>query len=109
MKKNMGIITILVGVGLLFISILFSSGSHPNRNFLGNISQMETVLAEGTYYSGSSAIYSERTQRLLLPSSPGGYAGRVAIPFKYSVSLSVLLILIGTGILLIAKNKNTNA
>ena len=96
MKRNRGIITILVGVGLIFISIFFSSGSHPKRDFIGNISRMEIVLAKGEYVSGSG-LYS------------GHYRGRVAIPLKYPLSLSVVLILLGTGIVLLHNNKDTNA
>ena len=96
MKRNKGIITILVGVGLLFISIFFSSGSHPKRDFIGNISRMKIMLVKGEYISGAD-IYS------------GHYEGRVAIPLKYPLSLAVVLILIGTGIVLIPKNKETNA
>ena len=92
MKRNKGIITILLGVGLLFISILFSSGYHPKRNFIGNIPRMKIVLDKGEYVLGTG-LYS------------GHYEGRVAIPLKYPLSLSVVLILLGTGIVLISKNK----
>lgn len=88
MKRNKGIITILAGVGLLFISFLFSSGSHPRRDFIGNISHMELVLVKGDVMSGY---------------------GKVAIPLKYPLSLSFVLILLGTGIVLIAKNEETHA
>ena len=90
----MGIITILVGVGLLFISLFFSSGSNPRRDFLGNISVMEIVLDEGRYVSGTGPYLNK---------------GRVAIPLKYPLTLSVVLILLGTGVVLISKNKKTNA
>lgn len=92
MKRNKGIIAILVGVGLLFISIFFSSGSHPKLNFIGNISRMKIVLDKGNYVSGTG-LY-----------STGHYEGRIAIPLKYPLSLSVVLILLGTGIILISKN-----
>lgn len=58
---------------------------------------MEIVLEEGKYVSGTD-LYSF-----------GHYEGRVAIPLKYPLSLSVLLILLGTGIVLLSKNKETNA
>jgi len=104
MKKNKGIISILVGIGLLFISIFFSSGSHPKLNLFGNISQMEIVLAEGNYVYGKGHYVSAID---LLES--GHYEGRVAIPLKYPLSLSVVLILLGTGIVLISKDKETSA
>jgi len=97
MKRNRVIIAILVGVGLLFISIFFSSGSHPKRDFIGNMSRMEIVLVRGNYVSGTG-LYSS-----------GHYEGRIAIRLKYPLSLSVLLILLGTGIVLISKDKETNA
>jgi len=97
MNRNKGIVVILVGVGLLFISFLFSSGSHPKQNLMSNISRMEIVLDKGKYVSGIG-LY-----------STGYYEGRVAIPLKYPLSLSVVLILLGTGIVLISKNKGTDA
>ena len=104
MKRNKGIIAILVGVGLLFISIFFSSGSHPKLNLLGNISRMEIVLDKGNYVFDKGNYVSGID---LL--STGHYEGRVAIPLKYPLSLSVVLILLGTGIALISKDKETSA
>ena len=92
MKRNKGIIIILVGVGILLISIFFSSGYHRKRNFIGSISRMEIVLDKGKYVSGTG-LYS------------GHYKGKIAIPLKYPLSLSVVLILFGAGIVLISKNK----
>lgn len=94
--RNKGIITILVGIGILFISIFFSSGSHPKLDLMGNISRMEIVLEKGEYVSGTGLF------------SIGHYEGRVAIPLKYPLSLSALLILIGTGIVSLSKNKGTS-
>jgi len=96
MNRNRGIIVILVGIGLLFISFFFSSGSHPKRSFLGNISRMEIVLDKGKYIRGTG----------LYPT--GHHEGKVAIPLKYPLSLSVMLILLGTGIVLTSKNKEEN-
>ena len=48
-KRNMGIIIILVGVGILFISIFFSSGYHSKRDFIGNMYRMEIVLDLGKW------------------------------------------------------------
>ena len=104
MERNRGIITILIGVGLLFISFVLSSGSQPKRDFLGNISKMEIVFVEGEYVTDPrfDDLYAEK------PLS-GHYEGRVAIPLKYPLSLSVVLILLGTGILLMSKRNETNA
>lgn len=104
MKRNMGIISILVGVGLLFISIFFSSGSQPNLNLLGNISRMEIVLNEGSYVF-DKGNYVSGIELL----STGHHEGKIAIPIRYPLSLSVLLILLGTGIVLISKGKETSA
>lgn len=92
--RNKGIITILVGIGVLLISILFSSGSRPNSDLLYKIPELEIVLEGGEYVLGTDLI--------------GHFEGRVAIPLKYPLSLSVLLILIGTGIVLLSKNKGTS-
>ncbi len=91
MKRTKGIIVILVGVGLLFISIFFSSGYDSKRGLIGNIPRMKNVLVRGEYDP-------------ILRRSYGG----VAIPLKYPLSLSVVLILFGTGIVLISKNNETN-
>lgn len=104
MKRNKGIVAILVGVGLLFISIFFSSGSHPRSTLLGNISRMEIVFDEGRYVYAKGNYVSGID---LL--STGHYEGRVAIPLRYPLSLSVVLILLGTGIVLISKDKEMGA
>lgn len=116
MKKNMGIITVLVGVGLLFISIFFSSGQlgvnisskskkggystgygnawhgtiEVETNF---ISQGKIILKKGKYVTGQYKNH---------------YEGGDYIPLKYPLSLSVVLILFGTGLLLVSRNKCIN-
>lgn len=112
MKKNKGIISILVGIGLLFISIFFSSGYQPDEDLIVNIYIMEIVLAKGNYvydkgHSVSDKGHSVSEIDLFFP--PGHYEGRVAIPMRYPLSLSVVLILFGTGIVLISKDKETSA
>ena len=115
--RKYGIITILVGVGILFISIFFSSGYHPKLNFIGNISRMEIVLKK-RYYSSKKIAASDITSdewedlpmdgRVDIPSRVVR-SKMVAIPLKYPLSLSVIFILLGTGVVLISKNKKTNA
>lgn len=95
MKRDKGIIAILVGIGLLFISIFFSSGYRPKLNFIGNVSRMEIVLDKGKYVSGPDQYQYPYTK------STGHYEGRVSILLKYPLSLSVVLILFSTGIVLI--------
>ena len=148
MKRNNGIITILVGVGILFISIFFSSGYLPKLNFIGNISRTEIVLKNGGLYGIDkiindwsqdpefAALPRERKQRIVgnyfdtyvaddefrrfepdkqariknnFLAKYSEYKGRVAIPLKYPLSLSVIFILLGTWIVLISKDKKTNA
>ena len=104
MKRNKGIITILVGFGLLFTSFIFSSGSYPDETFIGNISHMEIVLKKGKFINYKS--YISGTGKLHYK---GLYEGRVAIPLKYPLFLSVVLILVGTGVVFISKNKETDA
>ncbi|MCK9419100.1 MAG: hypothetical protein M0R70_06960 [Nitrospirae bacterium] len=89
--KNKGVIIILVGLGILFISFFFSSGYHAGLNIIGNIFRMEIVFRDT--YSIDAA---------------GNLISRIAIPLKYPLSFSGLLILSGTGIVLVAKNKGTN-
>ncbi len=136
--RKYGIITILVGVGILFISIFFSSRYHPKLNFIGNISRMEIVLKERYYTSkkiAASDITGDDWKKMRI-TGEDGYdwedipldewedlpmdgrvdipsrvvrSKRVAIPLKYPLSLSVIFILLGTGLVLISKNKKTNA
>lgn len=99
MKRDKGIIAILVGIGLLFISIFFSSGYRPKLNFIGNVSRMEIVLDKGKYVSGPDQY--QYQYQYPYTKSTGHYEGRVSILLKYPLSLSVVLILFGTGIVLI--------
>lgn len=104
MKRNIGIITVLVGFGLIFISFIFSSGSYPDRTFIGNISRMEVVLKKGKYVdykyydSDTGRVYVSNTGRVYYKEPKGPYEGRIAIPLKYPLFLSVVLILVGTGV-----------
>ena len=88
--RNVGIIAIIVGVGVIFISIFFSSKYHPKLNLIGNIHRMEIVLDEGRKTKKIGEGVFERYK----------IEGKVAIPLKYPFSLAVLLILFGIGIVL---------
>jgi len=182
--RNVGIIAILVGVGVIFISIFFSSKYHPKLNLIGNIHRMEIVLDEGRktkirgeakeiknsfdkdkyikevskafkslrekkvkdlsreikktkdfaenlklilqdYYikealEASKAIekkkvkdlseyfqekFKDYTEKRVEYEVKYITKGRVAIPLKYPLSLSVLFILLGTGIVLLSKKR----
>ena len=138
MKRNKGIITILVGFGLLFTSFIFSSGYSENRSFVGNIFQMEIVLDEGEdefdrelfkedigklvdyLYpdispndKASMIAYSLEDaglRKTLMKEAKAKYIEehKIAIPLKYLLFLSVVLILVGTGVVFISKNKETD-
>ena len=93
--RNVGIIAILVGVGVIFISIFFSSEYNSRRDLIDNIYRMEIVLDEGRKTKKIGEGVFERYK----------IEGKVAIPLKYPFSLSVLLILFGTGIVLLSKKR----
>lgn len=90
MRRRWGIIAILVGVGLFCISILMSSGSSVRYSFLQNIPYMKVVLVEGNYVKGPNSF-------------DGVYDGRIAIPLRNLLSLAIVLVLTGTGMVLTAK------
>ena len=106
MKRNMGIIFILVGVGVLFISIFFSSGYSKydirdghRRTIMENIYQMEIIL------SSSSKVLISGNEGLFDPIR--SIKNKNAIPLKYLLTFSVVLILFGTGILLLKEKFKT--
>lgn len=104
--RNMGIIAILVGIGVIFISIFFSSEYNSRRDLIDNIYRMEIVLDKGHKVKIGKAKAPELWQRYK-DTDREKYIikGRVAIPLKYPFSLSVLLILFGTGIVLLSKKR----
>ena len=95
MRRRNGIIAILVGIGLLLVSGLFSSGYSPKAGIVASIPQMRIVFVKGRYVH-SGDLY-----------SLGHYEGRVALPLKYPLSLSVVIILLGTGVVLTSEDKET--
>jgi len=97
--RNMGIIAILVGIGVIFISIFFSSEYNSRRDLIDNIYRMEIVLDKGHKIKIGKAKAPELFKRYKETE------GKVAIPLKYPFSLSVLLILFGTGIVLLSKKR----
>lgn len=71
---------------------------------------MEIVLNEGDYVPDKVNNTLDKDNivsaiDLLYP--PGHNEGRIAIPLKYLLSLSVVLILLGTGTVLISKSTAT--
>ena len=106
-KRNMGIIIILVGVGILLISIFFSSGYYYKRDFIGNMYRMEIVLDLGKWKRFDSSKKGPMSDEELFAelNAIESAVGKIAIPLKYPLAFSVVLILVGAGIVLISKNK----
>ncbi len=85
MKKH-GIILLLVGIGLFFISIFSSSGYVGRRSIMSDMYNMEVVICEG----GSRW-------------EDGKVSGRHTIPLSLLLSLSTIIILTGIGVILLSK------
>jgi len=85
MNKKTGTILILVGVGLLCLSFIFATSSFNKPVPLFDIARREIVLVH--WHTG----------------------GGITVPLKYPLALSVLLILTGTGITLLSKDKAAEA
>ena len=100
MKRN-GIISILIGVGCFIVSILFSSGARPKLGVLANLPRMEIVIKEGTYIPSTEVDVAGHKFYLA-----GHYDGRVTIPLKIPLSLSVVIILIGSGMIILSKRES---
>ena len=105
MSKNYGIIIILVSVGLVCISILFTS----------NFGDKVIVLKKGEYIPSTveyeydiesdSSLFDQWLEQL--EKEQGNYwKGTVRIQLKHILSLCVIAILIGTGVVLFSKNGN---
>lgn len=101
---EIGVISSLAGMGLLLISLTLSTGGYPSLSFIQNINHREIVVAEGEVvpekrsfhtgpFGGRSSYVSEESY----------VKGRMAVPLKYPLSLSVLLVLSGLGLVLLGK------
>ena len=99
LKKNTGVISILSGIGFLLISFLFSSGYIPDLGLIGSFNNMEIVFVEGEYIE--TTYYGAYGENVL---SPSHYEGRFAIPLKYPITLSIVSILFGIGVVALSKN-----
>jgi len=109
--KNKGIILILLGIGILFISIFFSSGYNSRVDTIENIYHMTIILYEGELilphpdlpqYTVVDLPANTNSNELF---NIGHYEGGVNIPLKYPLSVSLILILFGAGILLLSEKK----
>jgi hypothetical protein len=90
---KVGIIAVAAGTALMALTLFFSSGYHPMRGFLGNVQTMEIVFVEGRYVKGEGHSISD-----LL----GHYEGRFAIPTRWLVAASSLVIIGGFALTAIA-------
>lgn len=87
--RTKGITIILLGVGILCLSILFSTGYIPSQKLVGNISRMEIVFKQG------------EVENFGLYQKTGD--GKVSVPLKYPLSVAIVLILLGTGMVTLSK------
>ena len=105
MSKNYGIIIILVSVGLVCISILFTS----------NFGDKVIVLKKGEYIPSTveyecdiesdKSLYDQWLEQLE-KEQDAHWEGRVTIQLKHILSLCVIAILFGIGVVLFSKNGN---
>lgn len=110
-SKNTGVVSTIVGIGIFLLSIVFSQGYSPESGFIRSLSNMEIVLIEGVYVE--MAIEKNVNTNPLLPVTPivivpEHYEGRVTIPLKYPISFSIIVILLGIGIVIISRNNDRN-
>ena len=110
--KNKCIILILVGVGIPIISFFFFTTEKDYRGQnIKSILQREFVFYDGD----RAAIYVDRGGKVVEKGNdsfgvyPNSYPNRISISLKYPFSLSVILILTGTGFILTSKKKTTEA
>jgi hypothetical protein len=105
MSKNYGIIIILVSVGLVCLSILFTS----------NFGDKQIVLKKGEYIPSTVEYdYDIESDKDLfdqwleqLEKEQGNYwEGTVTIQLKHILSLCVIAILFGIGVVLFSKKGN---
>ena len=118
MKRNMGIIIILVGIGIIPVSIFFSSGYSQydindghRRTIMENIYQMKTVLRSAEMEAIPNVLKEKKIKDWLKGNDKISLfkyhvkKKEIAIPLKYMLAFSVVLILIGTGILLFKRHQ----
>jgi len=98
-----GIITILIGVGLFLVSILLSEGYDQRLSLMSNIYAMELVITPGRLEKIPPSEQTDIQKRLKF--YPETVVGRVAIPLNLLLCLSIIITLIGTGMVLVTKRK----
>lgn len=85
--QRWGLIAILVGVGMIMLSLFSVRYWHPAGGIINNIAQGEILLEKGTTRNVGTVWDAKIVTE-----------GRVAIPLKYPVGLSVIVILVGIGL-----------
>ena len=119
-----GIIIILIGIGLFFISMFASEGYEEKRSLMGNIYSMEVVIDPGRLEWGkpvkpvpkdensgprSKEKYelSEAFNKLreIVELSTPRIVGRKSIPLSFLLSLSTIITLVGIGKIVLSKTK----
>lgn len=90
---RIGIILILIGIGIPLVSFPFATPSgilafYPNTKT--RITDFEIVISKGELIPGEGYNASQRL-------ATSHFEGRVAIPYKYLMSLGFFIILIGAG------------
>ncbi|WP_319550385.1 hypothetical protein [Desulfogranum marinum] len=104
--RSKGVIVILIGIGLLLLSYVFASERVKCRTcgLREKISKMEVVFIEGKHPNkvpedlGLSRYDSYHYKK-------NHYVGRVAIPLKFTIALSIVMILSGSGMAILAPKK----
>ena len=106
---EIGITSSLAGAGILLISLVLSTGGYSSLSFMQNINHREIVISEGEVIPEKRSSYTGPFGSSSYVSEKSYVEGRIAIPLKYPLSLSVLLILSGLGLVLLGKKKNDPA
>ena len=101
MKGNIGIILVLIGIGAILISFLMSSRYYSDHSFMANIQNMEVVLDKGELKYPDLDAHTRYT----LTKGEGQYKNRVAIPLKYCLIASVVIILTGIGTMTLSRSE----
>ena len=104
MNKNIGVVSILSGIGFIALSLLFSTGSHPRYSFFQNLSQMEVVFNEGKKIEAKEAYHNGRRVTV----KPAHYRWRVSLPLKHALALGVITLLSGVGITVLSEKENSS-
>ncbi|OGD54612.1 hypothetical protein A3K80_04985 [Candidatus Bathyarchaeota archaeon RBG_13_38_9] len=133
-NKRIGTILILVGIASFFLSFLFATGFDSKVGFLGSIGRMEFVLRENTvskpyddseYINEMIRLKMEKDRLEGKKAKPGeifqmiiddpqnkrwqeyweGERKRVAIPYKFFLTVDIITIFTGLGFLIVPKKQ----